>query len=185
MKAVDRYLYRHNNGTYYYRYTFPAFLNHNPFEVIISLKTKDIYQANSAILSLRIITNRIIEGFNTETMRKKLKRLSEADLKMIVRDYIKECLKRIRVQIQTGNDYYNALAEAGEESPDLKQINWIDSKAYLTPNGFKYQGGVIEGLEDNRNEIGGLRFPQLGEVEDFNEDNNPSIENPSSHEAIP
>ncbi len=184
MKAVDRYLYRHNNGTYYYRYTFPAFLTHTPFEVIISLKTKDIYQANSAILSLRIITNRIIEGFNTQTMRKKLKTLSEADLKMIVRDYIKECLKRIRVQIQTGNDYYNALAEAGEESPDLKQINWIDSKAYLTPNNFKYQKGVIEELEDSRDEKGKLRFPELGEVEDFNESNNPAIENPSQYEAI-
>jgi len=90
MKAVDRYLYRHNNGTYYYRYTLPPVLNHNAFEIIVSLKTKDVYQANSSALSLRIVTNRIIEGVNSEEMRKKLKKVSEDDLKMIVRSYIKQ-----------------------------------------------------------------------------------------------
>lgn len=184
MKAVDKYLYRHNNGMFYFRYTFPPLLTHGSFEIILSLKTKDIYRANGIILNLRIVTNRIIEGFNSETMRKKLKRLSQSDLQMIVRDYIKECLKRITVQIETGNQYYNALAEKGETAPNLKEINWMDSTAYLTPKGFKYENECVETLQNNRDENGEIRFPELNEVIDFNEDNNPVIKNPSPHDAI-
>ena len=69
MKSIDLYLYRHNNGTYYYRYSFPPFLNYNSFEIIISLKTSDLSKAKSYILNLRLVTNNIIERFRSDSMR--------------------------------------------------------------------------------------------------------------------
>ncbi|MAF68769.1 MAG: hypothetical protein CMH25_05435 [Micavibrio sp.] len=184
MKSVERHLYRHSNGTYYYRYTFPELHNHKSFEVITSLKTKDAYQAKSISLGLRIITNRILEGLSSSVMRVKLKSVSDNQFKMIVRDYIKESLKRIKMQIESGNSYYTYIESQGYESPDLKDINWIDSKSYLLPEGFVYEANDIEKLRNERNAESDIRFPQLSEIKDFNTANNTDLQNPTTSDVI-
>ncbi|MGH1399359.1 MAG: tyrosine-type recombinase/integrase [Alphaproteobacteria bacterium] len=179
MKSVDRYLYRHSNGVFYFRYMFPAVAIHSPFEVIVSLKTKDIYRANAIILKLRIITNELLDRLNREIMRKKIKKLSSEDLKRVVRDYIKECLKRMRVQIDTGDEYYASLAD---ETPTLSDINWIDGKAYRTPIHFEYDSNAIESLKTHDSDD--IRFPDLPDVLDFNKEQNLKLEDPEIHDVI-